>query len=612
MHESRLARLARSRRRLVLTGVDAAVWLVAVPVSTYARVDFIFRADLMVLAGLAALGVVAIFVLLGMLIDLHGGRWAVASTEELLSLTAVTLATGGVFLVGNLLVEPNLPRSVPLSACVLAFGAMVWVRALWRWTMDLRRPSARIGRRVDGGRRVLVVGAGDAGTQLVRSMLQDPQATWLPLGLVDDDPWRQRRRFMGLSVLGTIDDLPRILGSVGADAVVVAIPSLGSERMREISALVGDRGVDVKVLPPVRDLMSDGVSPADLRDLDVADLLGRHQVDTDVDTVAGCVRGKRVLVTGAGGSIGSELCRQLSRWDPAALYMLDRDESALHAVKLSIAGRALLDTPDVILADIRDADAIRELFDGVRPDVVFHAAALKHLPMLQRFPTEGFKTNVLGTLNVLRASAAVGVERFVNVSTDKAADPTSVLGRTKRQAEELSAGISKKASGAYLSVRFGNVLGSRGSVLTSFKQQIADGGPVTVTHPDVTRYFMTVQEAVQLTIQAAAIGENGETLVLDMGEPVRIDEVARQLIRISGQHVPVEYTGLREGEKMHEVLLAEGEQDVRRRHPLISHLRVTPADMTRVASGAWQREHRAELAAAAPASLMEGAELVRN
>jgi FlaA1/EpsC-like NDP-sugar epimerase len=365
----------------------------------------------------------------------------------------------------------------------------------------------------------------------------------------------------------------------GAVALVIAIPSATSETVRAIYEQAQQLDLDVKVLPSVDDIFDpQEVAVSDLRDLDVTDLLGRHQIDTDIDAIAGYLTGKRVLVTGAGGSIGSELCRQIARFEPAELIMLDRDESALHAVQLSIYGRALLDSDDVVLADIRDSMHIEALFAERKPHVVFHAAALKHLPMLEQYPGEAIKTNVWGTLAILEAARAHKVERFVNISTDKAANPCSVLGYSKRLAEGLTSAIALDADGTYLSVRFGNVLGSRGSVLTAFAAQIEGGGPVTVTHPEVTRYFMTVQEAVQLVIQAAAIGRDGEALVLDMGEPVSIDSVARQLIDLSGRNVDIVYTGLREGEKLHEELWGDGEQDLRPAHPLVSHTPVRAYD----------------------------------
>ena len=283
-----------------------------------------------------------------------------------------------------------------------------------------------------------------------------------------------------------------------------------------------------------------------------------------------------MLITGAGGSIGSELARQVHRFEPSALGLLDRDENGLHATQLSIQHRALLDDENTILASIRDPQRMREVFEAFQPDIVFHAAALKHLPLLEKFPAEAAKTNVFGTLNVLEAARAVGVNVFVNISTDKAADPISVLGYSKRITERLTAAIGAESEGTYVSVRFGNVLGSHGSVLHSFAAQIADGGPVTVTHPDVTRYFMTIPEAVQLVLQAAAVGDDGEVLVLDMGEPVRIADVAEYLIAQSGQEIPILFTGLRPGEKLDEDLLGTGECDVRPSHPLISQVPVPP------------------------------------
>ncbi|MDQ1667693.1 MAG: hypothetical protein QOH75_3724, partial [Actinomycetota bacterium] len=367
-----------------------------------------------------------------------------------------------------------------------------------------------------------------------------------------------------------------------ADTLLVAIPSADAELIRDLATRADDARLQLRVLPSVSELIDGVVEVEDIRSASYSDLLGRHEVDIDIESIARYLTGKRVLVTGAGGSIGSELCRQLTRFAPASLVMLDRDESALHGVQLSIQGRALLDSRELVVADIRDRQRLRAVFAEHRPDVVFHAAALKHLPLLEMHPDEAVKTNVWGTWNVLEAAASVGVQRFVNVSTDKAADPISMLGVSKRIAERLTSWFSTRIDGTCLSVRFGNVLGSRGSVLTSFEAQIAMGGPVTVTHPDVTRYFMTVEEAVRLVIQAGAVGRSGEALVLDMGEPVRIADVARRLIDDSGRDIALEFSGLRPGEKLHEVLLAEGEPDLRPVHDLISHVPVpalAPADV---------------------------------
>jgi FlaA1/EpsC-like NDP-sugar epimerase len=332
----------------------------------------------------------------------------------------------------------------------------------------------------------------------------------------------------------------------------------------------------------VSELIEKNVGIGDIREVTENDLLGRPQVEVDIDAIAGYLRDRVVLVTGAGGSIGSEICRMVRRFAPKALVMLDRDESALHGVQLSLEGKALLSDPNIVVADIRDTARMIEVMQEHRPDVVFHAAALKHLPLLEMHPQEGVKTNVWGTQNVVSAALDAGCVRFVNISTDKAADPVSVLGYTKRLAERITADAADASGLPYLSVRFGNVLGSRGSVLPTFRAQIDAGGPVTVTHHDVTRYFMTVEEAVRLVVQAGAIGEPGEVLVLDMGSPVRIDDVARRLIARSGRKIEIQYTGLRPGEKLHEQLLAVDEIATTRSHPMIMHTRVAPIEPSKV------------------------------
>ncbi|MDQ3105683.1 MAG: polysaccharide biosynthesis protein [Actinomycetota bacterium] len=508
---------------------------------------------------------------LGWIVRLHQGRAQVGSFEDSVLLGGVvTTAGASLTLVNALLPEQWVPRTVPIAATCLALVLQAWGRAAWRRVRERDSESNDRTRAVP----TLVVGAGDAGRELLHSMLRDPAGRYRAIGFLDDDPRKRHRRLRGVPVLGTGADLGRVVRETAVELVVLAMPSAGARVMRRMSDLARAANVAIKVLPGISELFDGRVGIADLRDIDVTDLLGRHQIDTDVASIAGYLTGKRVLVTGAGGSIGSELCRQIHRFGPAELIMLDRDESALHGVQLSLHGRALLDSPDVVLGDIRDIQFVTGLFEQRRPDVVFHAAALKHLPMLEQYPGEAVKTNIWGTLSVLDAAKAVGVERFVNISTDKAANPCSVLGYSKRLAEGLTASAAGDASGTYLSVRFGNVLGSRGSVLTTFAAQIESGGPVTVTDPSVTRYFMTVQEAVQLVIQAAAIGRDGEALVLEMGQPVRIADVAQQLIDLADSEARIVFTGLRHGEKMHEDLFADDEPDQRPVHPQVSHVGV--------------------------------------
>jgi FlaA1/EpsC-like NDP-sugar epimerase len=522
--------------------------------------------------GLLAVGVVTavIFVALSAALRLHQGRYAVGSVDEFKSLA---VAVGGAALAAvGIDLAAGSPRMLPLSVPVIAAAVSVVMMLAFRLVVRSQREGAV---RPRTGQPTLVFGAGDGGRQLVSSMLGSVDSPYLPVGLLDDDASKRHVRIRGIRMLGNREQLAAAAASTGAEVLVIALPSADSALVRDLSQRATAAGLSVKILPTLSDLLGAGrVGIRDVRDIDIADLLGRHQVDTNVGEIADYLLGKRVLVTGAGGSIGSELCRQIAAFGPAELMMLDRDESALHAVSLSIHGEARLDLPQAILADIRDSEALLELFLERRPDVVFHAAALKHVNMLEQYPAEGWKTNVLGTRNVLEAATAVGVSHFINVSTDKAADPVNVLGRTKRMAERLTATYAQKNVGRFLSVRFGNVLGSRGSVLETFAAQIARGGPITVTHPDVTRFFMTIPEAVQLVVQAGAVGSGGEALVLDMGEPVRIADVAAQLIAMEGRPIDILFTGLRPGEKLHEELFGSEERDSRPVHPLISHVPV--------------------------------------
>ncbi|MGH3703166.1 MAG: polysaccharide biosynthesis protein, partial [Agromyces sp.] len=381
-------------------------------------------------------------------------------------------------------------------------------------------------------------------------------------------------RHGNVPVRGTLADLDRVVSETKASVLVVAIARADSAMLRKVSDDGRRLGLQVKVVPRLGEILSGEAGPSEVRDISIEDLIGRHPVDTDVESIAGFLSGRRVLITGAGGSIGSELCRQILKYSPAELIMLDRDESGLQSAQLGTAGHGLLDTRDVVLADIRDEGALRAVFHDRRPEVVFHAAALKHLPMLEQYPEEAWKTNVLGTLNVLNAARDAGVDTFVNISTDKAANPTSVLGHSKRVAEKLTAWMAAETGYRFLSVRFGNVIGSRGSMLPTFSALIDAGGPVTVTHPDVTRFFMTIPEACQLVVQAGGIGAPGEVLILDMGEPVRILDVAQRMIEMSGKDIEIIFTGLRDGEKLHEDLIGVSEMTERPRHPKIWHARV--------------------------------------
>lgn len=552
---------------------DFCCWQFAMLVLLATRYDFVLEPDQWraLFTYSALLGIAQ--VLLGYATRVYRGRFRIGSFEEAAGLTMLVFSLAAVIGVAFAVLLPNLPRASGFIAPALALLTMLVGRFVAReWLM---RRSDRL-HAVDA-EPVLVYGAGNAGQQLNRLLTYDPKAPYLTRGFIDDDVNKRHLRLHRARVLGDRTSLVRLAAEVDVHTIILAIPSAGPEFVRELAEELDRAGLRLLVMPSVQEIMRSGVKVEQLHEVNVLDVLGRRQISTNLTEIADYLTGKVILITGAGGSIGSEIARQVHKLGPKELVLLDRDESGLHGVQLSLYGQALLDTPDIVLCDIRDADALERVFADHAPDVVFHAAALKHLPMLEQYPEEGWKTNVLGTHNVLTCARRHGVQRFVNISTDKAADPTSVLGKTKRRAEKLTSWFAAQGEGSYLSVRFGNVLGSRGSVLHTFAGQIAQGGPITVVHPDITRYFMTIPEACQLVIQAGAIGRPGDVLVLDMGEPVRILDVAKQLIKQSGKEIEIVFTGLRPGEKMHEVLFSVHESADRLSHPLISRVPVPPA-----------------------------------
>lgn len=415
--------------------------------------------------------------------------------------------------------------------------------------------------------RTLIVGAGVAGRALARDLEAAPQFGLRPVGFVDDDPGKQL--VTEYRVLGSLDRVAEIALTEDIDVVVMAIPSLDPDVFRKVAQGAASAGASVRYLPSFVAALERRVVGSDMRWLDVGQLIGRDEVHVVSSAAGGMLKDKVVLVTGAGGSIGSELCRQVFGFEPRRLVMLDHDESNLHRLQLELWGDGLLDSDDCCVADIRDRVRIDQVFDEVKPDLVFHAAAHKHLPLLERHPCEAVKSNIMGTENVLWAALKHEADRFILISTDKAADPTSVLGATKRLAElvvqQETGGRTKVAS-----VRFGNVLGSRGSLLTVLAEQINSGLPVTVTHPDMTRFFMTIEEAAGLVLEAARLADQGEIFVLDMGEPVRIVDIVRSFAELLHRgDVQIKFTGMRPGEKLNEALFSEHEHPVPTEHPRI-------------------------------------------
>lgn len=577
---SRAASVARFGSRFVL---DAIAWAIAIWLALWFRYEFAVPAA--ALAPAAILILVTLFgqLVFGFVFELYRGRFSFGSIEEVEALTFAVASTAVILGVPVLLFGSGsgIPRSIFLIATPLALLLMFSIRFIKRLLVDQRmKPKV-------AAVPTLVYGAGALGSALVRQMVSDPASRYRPVGLLDDDPAKRNIQVRDVRVLGTFDALPRIVARTRARLLVVAVPRADSALLRRVQDAAIELDLAVKIVPPLSDILSGSLGTTPLRDMSIEDLVGRRPVDTDVASIAGYLTGRRVLVTGAGGSIGCELCTQIAAFAPAELVMLDRDETGLQHSQLGTSGHGLLDTDEVVLCDIRDPAALAEVFAQRKPEVVFHAAALKHLPMLEQYPDEAWKTNVLGTLNVLHAARAAGVGTFINISTDKAANPTSVLGRSKRVAERLTAWAAQDTGERYLSVRFGNVMGSRGSMLPTFEALIAAGKPLTVTHPDATRYFMTIPEACQLVIQAGAIGRPGEVLILDMGEPVHILEVAKRMIAMSGTHVDIVFTGLRDGEKLHEELIGSHEDVDRPFHPMISHTRADPLHPATLDRSAW-------------------------
>lgn len=547
--------------------MDVGLWAVSLPLAVLIRLDLDPTRIESLSVGIPIILAALLQGISGWALGLYQYRYPYGSRGDAHNLMLVVASVGIVLTLGRLLAPPSedFPRSVSVIAVLVAFILMAGVRLLHR---TIKERGLRPG---ETAAPTLVYGAGQLGQHVIQQMNRDRYSSFRPVGAIDDNARLRNFRVEGVRVLGGRTDLKQIARQTRAEVLIFAIARADAQLLRQISDEADAAGLRLLVLPLLADVLEGNTRLADLRDVSIDDIIGRHPVDTEIDSIAHHVSGKRILVTGAGGSIGSELCRQLWRFSPAEVLMLDRDESGLHGTQMSLFGHGLLDTTDVILADIRDKEALAGILASRRPDVVFHAAALKHLPMLEQYPEEAWKTNVLGTLNVLEACRASGVRTLVNISTDKAADPTSFLGRSKRIAEQLTAWMAADSELRYLSVRFGNVIGSRGSMLPTFLAQIEAGGPITVTDPEATRYFMTIPEACQLVIQAAAIGRPGEVLILDMGQPIRILDVAQRMIAMSGKKIDITFTGLRHGEKRHEALLDEGESDERPFHPSISH-----------------------------------------
>ncbi len=560
-------------RRLVAVAVHLLLFVAAQAGAFGLRFEFSIPPDYFPVAWLW-LGVnvgihLAVFASAGM----FAGLWRYTGAKDLVALTRsaalATLIFSAFIVIGG---YRSYPRSILiidfLLTMILVGGLRFGARSLWQIAQNVGQKKPEGGRR-----RVLIVGAGNAGEMLLREMQKTHLGRYEPVGFVDDDPNKRGVAIHGVKVLGRLGDAAEVVKREHIDEVVVAVPSASGKEMRRIVDTVTPAGVPIRTMPGIDQLISGQVTLNQLRSVNIEDLLGRDPVLLDTDSLKALLGGHVVLVTGAGGSIGSELCRQVARFGPTQLVLVERSEPALFEIHREL--RALYPGLDVVpcIADICDGERVRAVFAKHRPMVVVHAAAHKHVPMMEWNPGEAIKNNVGGTKTVADAANEFGVQRFVMVSTDKAVNPTSMMGATKRVAELYVQALNQKSKTRFVAVRFGNVLGSAGSVIPIFKEQIARGGPVTVTDPEMRRYFMTIPEASQLVLQAASLGRGGEIFVLDMGEPVKIVDLARDLITLSGlvpdKDIEIRFSGLRPGEKLFEELSTAEEKAEKTRHPKI-------------------------------------------
>ncbi|MGQ9658727.1 MAG: polysaccharide biosynthesis protein [Thermochromatium sp.] len=503
---------------------------------------------------------------------LYRGVWRFASIPDLVRITkavliGTSLVVGVLFILNRSL---HVPRAVPVLYLGVQFILLAGPRLLYRWLKDHRF-------NLSSGQRVLIVGADRAGDRLARDLLRDPSHAYFPVGFVDDTPRRQGGEVQGLPILGPTSAIPQIVRERDIELIVLAVTGASARERRRLVDLCEQTGRPFRLLPEPHGLLDGSIALHQLRPVSIEDLLGREPVALDWREIQAGLAGRTILVTGAGGSIGSELVRQLALTGPARLILVDNSEFNLFSIEMELTKTH----PSLPIArrllDVTDAAAIAALFADERPAIVFHAAAYKHVPLLEDQPRAAVRNNVFGTLRVAEAAAASGCERFVLISTDKAVNPVSVMGATKRLAEMVCQDLDGRSRCRFITVRFGNVLGSAGSVVPLFRRQIEQGGPVTVTHPEIERFFMTIPEASQLIMQAAVIGDGGEVFVLDMGEPIKIRYLAEQMIRLSGhtpgEDIAIEYIGLRPGEKLYEELFHESEELIETRHPKIKRAR---------------------------------------
>lgn len=512
---------------------------------------------------------------------LYRGIWRFASLPDLARILKAVVTGASLSYVALYLLEQleGVPRSVVLLYPLFLTLGLIGDRVVYRWVQDKRQQVSN-----RGGRRALILGAGQAGDMLVRDLLRSDK--YVPVGFLDDAPDKQGRELHGVPVLGPLSSLEKEVVQRGIEAVLIAMPSASSRVIRPVVEQCKRLGVHCATLPSLAELADGRVGLSRLREIRIEDLLGRAPVALEDARIRSFLQGRRVLVTGAGGSIGSEICRQVRRYGIDRLVMVDHGEFNLYLIEQEMRRFAGSGEVTALLGDVRDTTRMRWIFEQFRPEVVLHAAAYKHVPLVEDNPFEGVKTNVFGTRGVADLADEFGVQTFVLISTDKAVNPTNVMGASKRIAELYCQGLNARSATAFITTRFGNVLGSAGSVVPLFRRQIEEGGPVTVTHPEMTRYFMTIPEAVSLVLQAASMGRGGEIFVLDMGEPVKVLDLAQQMIQLAGyepgKDITIEFIGLRPGEKLFEELFHDAEHLLPTSHPKILLAQARSCDFTRL------------------------------
>jgi FlaA1/EpsC-like NDP-sugar epimerase len=565
-------------------GLIAAAWLLAFQIrfDSYAKIPPYFEK---LVGWRTVLLVVAIKLLVFTGFGFYNRWWRYVSTRDmwgaLRGVTVASLAASLTVYFFPLANTARLPRGIAVIDWLLLLALVAGSRLLARSIFERPGAASLVAR----GKEVIVVGAGDAGQLVVREMLKSRALGYTPIGVVDDDPRKKNLRLHGVRVLGTTEDLPHILSDNRPDELLIAIPSASGEVRQKVVESARDAQVPVKTLPGLYELIAGDTNlAAQIRPVQVEDILGREPVEVDFEHVSAYLRGETVLITGAGGSIGSELCRQAARAGAARLILVDQAESPLYEIERELVDDRSFPASVPVIADVGNREKLRQVFDRYRPSIVFHAAAYKHVPMMEANPLESVRNNVLATKVVVEVAVEFEAQRFVLISTDKALNAQAVYGQSKALCEWIveAYGAREDVSTRFVAVRFGNVLDSAGSVIRIFKRQIAKGGPVTVTNPEMTRYFMTTPEAVSLVIQAGSIGGRGEIFVLDMGEPVKILDLAESMIRLSGKEpdkdIPIEFIGVRAGEKLHEELWGENETVGETAHPKIHRARRPPVD----------------------------------